>query len=136
MHTINSQRRLRDVGGDNTFSAARRRWVEDHRLDLRRQRRVHRENDEGRRVCGLEALHAFVEGLTGGVDLLLASEEQQDVPRGLAEMNLQHRYQGGLYVVCLGLFGVQYFNWERPPWDREDARVEEIVGKLLSIQSG
>lgn len=60
------------------LSAARGRWVEDSSLHFAGQSRVDWEDDEFRDFRA-ERLHALVENLTGRVNLLLTSQEHQDV---------------------------------------------------------
>ena len=58
---------------------SQRRGVEDAGLHLAGQGAVHGQ-DEQLGHLGAESLHPLVQDLTGRVDLLLARQEQQDVP--------------------------------------------------------
>mmetsp|Transcript_56637 Transcript_56637/g.123121 ORF Transcript_56637/g.123121 Transcript_56637/m.123121 type:complete len:454 (-) Transcript_56637:502-1863(-) len=79
---VDGERGLGDVGRDDTLPLPRRTRVEDTRLHLGRERRVHRVDVElGDELA--ERLAAFEEDLTRGVDLLLPREEEQDVAGGL-----------------------------------------------------
>ena len=99
--TVDRQRRLRDVRRDDHLPAPRGRGLEDARLHLGRQGRVHREDVEVR-DGRTEALHALEEHLARGVDLLLARQEQQDVTLGLGQVNLHHRDQSRVHVILRG----------------------------------
>mmetsp|Transcript_75942 Transcript_75942/g.222604 ORF Transcript_75942/g.222604 Transcript_75942/m.222604 type:complete len:376 (+) Transcript_75942:1325-2452(+) len=75
-----------------------------------------------------------MEDLACGVDLLLTSEEHQDIARGLRQVNLQHCHKCRLDVVLLGVLGVEDLHGERPAWNCENVGVEEVAGELLGIQ--
>jgi hypothetical protein len=72
------------------LARARRRRVEDARLHLTGQRRVHGQDVQVRHG-GAQALHALVEDLTRCVDFLLTREEDQHVALGLRQVDLRPR---------------------------------------------
>ncbi len=60
------------------------------------------------------------------VDLFLTSEEQEDVSRGLAEVNLHDSNERCVQVVVLGCLRVQRVNREGSAWNLEDHGVVEV----------
>lgn len=53
-----------------------------------------------------EGFHSLVQYLTGRVDLLLPSEEEEYVTRRLSEVYLHHCYEGRIKIVALRLLRV------------------------------
>ena len=60
------------------------------------------------------------------VDLFLTSEEQEDVPGRLAQVNLHDRYKSCVQIVVLGCLRVQRVNREGSTRDLEDHGVVEV----------
>mmetsp|Transcript_2661 Transcript_2661/g.9436 ORF Transcript_2661/g.9436 Transcript_2661/m.9436 type:complete len:429 (+) Transcript_2661:131-1417(+) len=84
---VHRKRGLGNVGGDDALARAGRRRLEDARLHLAGQGRVDGQDDQLRHL-GAQRLHALEQHLAGGVDLLLAGEEEQDVAARLREVDL------------------------------------------------
>ena len=80
------------------------------------------------------ALEHHVQNLTRGVDLLLTRQKEQDISSRFAQMNLHHRCQGCLNIICLRLCGIQDLNRERSSGNREDRTLEVVLGKLFRVQ--
>lgn len=99
--TVNGKGRLRNICSNNAFPAAGGCRIKDHSLNFRRKGGINWQNDKGRGISGFQSLHAFMEGLTRGVNFLLASKKQQYVPRGLAKVNLEDSNQCRFHVVRL-----------------------------------
>ena len=60
------------------------------------------------------------------VDLLLTSEEQEDIPGRFAEVNLHDSNQRCVQIVVLGCLRVQRINGEGSAWNLEDHGVIEV----------
>ena len=75
-----------------------------------------------------------MEHLARGVDLLLPSEEKQDVALRLGEVNLHDGDQRGVHVVLLGSTRVQDFHGEGAARDGEYGALEEVARKLVGVE--
>ena len=132
---VDGDARLGDVGGDDDLARARGRRVKDARLHLGGKGGVDGEDDElGHR--GAEGLHALVEDLARGVDLLLTGQEEQDVALRLGEVDLHDGNEGGVEVVRLGLLGVEDLDGEGAAGDGEDGALVEVAREFFGVKSG
>mmetsp|Transcript_7584 Transcript_7584/g.18636 ORF Transcript_7584/g.18636 Transcript_7584/m.18636 type:complete len:210 (+) Transcript_7584:1096-1725(+) len=131
---VDCQRRLGDVRRNHALSGPLGRGVEDLRLHLRGQGAVDGQDDQLRHRRP-EALHSLVQNLAGRVNLLLARQEDEDVPFWLRQVNLHHRHQAGVQVVGLRVLRVQDLHGEHAPGNGEDRAVEEVGGEFFCVQS-
>mmetsp|Transcript_20473 Transcript_20473/g.61034 ORF Transcript_20473/g.61034 Transcript_20473/m.61034 type:complete len:369 (-) Transcript_20473:525-1631(-) len=128
---VDGDGRLRDVRGDDDFAAVRaagvlraRRDLEDLLLLCRRKRRVERYRRE---LAALGVAGGFLpQGAARVLDLLLAREEEQDVPFGLRVVDLDHGPDGSLEVVPLGLGSVEDLHRVCPARDVQQRRLVEV----------
>eukprot|EP00982_Pelagococcus_subviridis_P007730 30718-Pelagococcus_subviridis.AAC.3 len=133
LDAVDRERRLRDVRGEHHLSAALRRRVEDLRLQIRRQRRVDGRDDELGDLAS-HGPHPVPDHLLRGLDLFLAGEKHQDVPRRLRDVNLQHRDHRGVEVVRLRLPRVQDVHRVPPTGNAEDGREVKVLAELFRVQ--
>ncbi len=64
-----------------------------------------------------QVLTLFADLLTGVLDLLFSGEEDQDVSRGFAGVDLHHCPDARLQVVPLRFLGVEDLHRVQPPWN-------------------
>ena len=133
VYAVDRDTRFGDVRGDDNLACARRRGIEDPRLHFRWEGGV---NGKDHELWDLrsQSLYAFVEDFARRVDLLLPSEEEQDVACGLHEVNLEDSDQRSLEIIGFWLFCIQRLDRESPPRYRKNGTPPKISCKLGSVK--
>mmetsp|Transcript_63743 Transcript_63743/g.137104 ORF Transcript_63743/g.137104 Transcript_63743/m.137104 type:complete len:424 (+) Transcript_63743:406-1677(+) len=103
VNAVDGEGCLGDVCRHDALPTTRWGGLEDHGLHFRREGAVDGQDDQGWRAHGLQLLHTLMQNLACSIDLLLTSEEHQDVAGGLREVDLQHGHEGRLHIVLLGV---------------------------------
>ncbi|KRY55600.1 hypothetical protein T03_17706 [Trichinella britovi] len=83
-----------------------------------------------------ERFHPFVEHFAGGVDLLLAGQEDQNIARRFGQVDLHDGDQRRVQIVGLRFAGVQHFDRKCASGYCENRRLVEVLGKFYRVQSG
>lgn len=86
-------------------------WLEDLALHLARKIRIDWRNDQLWHLVA-QSVHCLFEILLCCLDLVLTSQEQQDITLWLSRVDLQDRRDRRVDVVCFGLLRVEHVDGE------------------------
>lgn len=122
-----------DVCGEDDLAGAGGGGLEDLCLELRGEVCVYGADDHFADLVAQLAA-GLLQVLLGGVDLVLAGEEDEDVAvRGGGRVDLEDRGDGGVEVVGLGLLGVVDVDGVPAAGDVEDGRAVKVPRELLRV---
>mmetsp|Transcript_80034 Transcript_80034/g.214217 ORF Transcript_80034/g.214217 Transcript_80034/m.214217 type:complete len:283 (-) Transcript_80034:1008-1856(-) len=137
---VDGERCLGDVGRYHDLApwgaaldAGLRRGVEDLLLLRRRQRRVERHAHHWPHLRLLLAAQLHLDLVARLLDLLLAREEDEDVARRLAQVDLHRRADRRLQVVPLRLLGVEDLDGEGAARHVHSRAVVEVLLELARV---
>lgn len=151
---LTRQARFCDVGGDDALPAAIRGRLKDLGLQVGGHSRVDGQHGQRRRVVDLSETfyedrgaasvrrRTFRKGRTrtrndgaSDLDILLTRHENEDVARGMRDVDLQRLLDGAVDVILTGRLAEQDVNWERSTGDGVAGSVVVELGELRTEEA-
>merc|ERR1719458_1605493 len=132
---VNGEASLCDVGRENHFPRSRGCRLKNFCLQVTGQICIDWNNQK---FSNLRAKlpRTLNENLLCSLNLLLTSEEDEDITKGLSDVDLKRGHHDGINVVSFRCFCVIDVNWEPSTGNPEDGGIVKELAELLSVQGG
>ena len=91
---------------------------------------------DAKRQGRCELAKGYLKGEAGGLDLLLASHENEDVPLGVTQVHGNRLLHSRVHIILLGGLGEHGLHGEGAPGDAEHWHAAKEVCKLVCVKGG